>query len=112
MQQWNVEIQREVLGGMVIDIADAGSKGPHRPGPSQALNQLPVEFLSQGAALTQQVPNPFPGQVQLEALAQPTLQRAQLLRPFPRYTGFDQASPMNRNSVDQSVQVKVEKRFA
>ena len=112
MQQWNFDIQREVFGGMAIDIAYAGSKGTHLPGPNQALNQLPVEFLSQGATLTQQVPNPFFGQVQLGALAQPTVQRAQLLRPFPQYTAFTQVSPMNRNSVYHSAQVKVEKRFA
>ncbi|MFN9083386.1 MAG: hypothetical protein ACK5XD_00230, partial [Acidobacteriota bacterium] len=57
-------------------------------------------------------PNPFFGQVQLGALAQPTVQRAQLLRPFPQYTAFTQVSPMNRNSVYHSAQVKVEKRFA
>jgi len=112
MQQWNFDVQREVLGGMAIDIAYAGSKGTHLPGPNQALNQLPVEFLSQGATLLQQVPNPFAGAVTLGALAQPTVARAQLLRPYPQYTGFNQVAPMNRNSVYHSAQVKVEKRFA
>ena len=111
-QQWNFDLQREILGGMAIDLAYAGSKGTHLPGPNQQLNQLPVEFLSQGASLTQQVPNPFVGQVQLGALAQPTVQRAQLLRPYPQYTGFNQVSPMNRNSIYHSAQLKLEKRFA
>jgi len=111
-QQWNFDVQREILGGLAIDLAYAGSKGTHLPGPNQALNQLAVEFLSQGASLTQQVPNPFVGQVQLGALAQPTVQRAQLLRPFPQYTAFNVVSPMNRNSIYHSAQVKVEKRFA
>jgi hypothetical protein len=104
-QQWNVDIQREILGGMAVDIAYAGSKGTHLPGPNQVLNQLPVEFLSQGASLLQQVPNPFFGQVQLGALAQPNVARAQLLR-------YNLVAPMNRNSIYHSAQVKVEKRFA
>jgi hypothetical protein len=111
-QQWNFDVQREILGGMAIDVAYAGSKGTHLPGPNQVLNQLPVEFLSQGATLLQQVPNPFFGQVRLGALAQPNVARAQLLRPYPQYTGYNLVAPMNRNSIYHSAQVKVEKRFA
>ncbi len=111
-QQWNFDIQRELVGGMVVDVAYAGSKGTHLPGPNQALNQLPESFLSQGASLLQQVPNPFFGQVQLGALAQPNVVRAQLLRPYPQYSGFNLVAPMNRNSIYHSAQVKVEKRFA
>ncbi|MBM3727541.1 MAG: carboxypeptidase regulatory-like domain-containing protein [Acidobacteria bacterium] len=112
MQQWNVDFQREVAGGMALDLAYAGSKGTHLPGPTQVLNQLPVDFLSQGAALTQQVPNPFFGQVNLGILAQPNVVRGQLLRPYPQYTGYNLIAPMNRNSNYHSAQVKVEKRFA
>ncbi len=112
MQQWNFDIQRELPGGAALDVAYAGSKGTHLPGPNQAMNQLPDQFLSQGAALQQQVPNPFFGQVQLGALAQPTVARGQLLRPYPQYTGFNIVSPMNRNSIYHSAQVKLEKRFA
>ena len=111
-QQWNFDVQREIVGGMAVDIAYAGSKGTHLPGPNQVLNQLPVEFLAQGASLLTQVPNPFLGQVQLGALAQPNVARAQLLRPYPQYTGYNLVAPMNRNSVYHSAQVKVEKRFA
>jgi hypothetical protein len=111
-QQWNIDVQREFFGGVAVDVAYAGSKGTHLPGPNQALNQLPESFLSQGATLLQQVANPFLGAVQLGALAQPTVSRAQLLRPYPQYTGYNIVAPMNRNSIYHSAQVKVEKRFA
>ncbi|MBM3788311.1 MAG: carboxypeptidase regulatory-like domain-containing protein, partial [Acidobacteria bacterium] len=88
-QQWNFDIQREVLGGMAIDIAYAGSKGTHLPGPNQVLNQLSTDQMALGAPLLQQVPNPFRNDVQLGALAQPNVARAQLLRPYPQYTGFN-----------------------
>ncbi|MEZ5403679.1 MAG: TonB-dependent receptor [Bryobacteraceae bacterium] len=111
-QQWNFDIQREILGGMALDVAYAGSKGTFLPGPNQALNQLPVEFLSQGQSLLTQVPNPFLGEVKLGALAQPNVSRAQLLRPYPQYTGYNLVSPMNRNSIYHSGQLKLEKRFS
>lgn len=111
-QQWNFNVQRELANGMALDVAYAGSKGTHLPGPNQNLNQLPVEFLSQGAALTQQVPNPFFGLVTLGALAQPNVARGQLLRPYPQYSGYNLVAPMNRNSIYHSAQVKLEKRFS
>ena len=111
-QQWNVDIQRELWSGVAVDLAYAGSKGTHLPGPNQVLNQLPVEFLAQGSRLLEQVPNPFFGQVQLGALAQPTVARGQLMRPYPQYTGYNLVAPMNRNSIYHSAQAKVEKRFA
>jgi len=112
VQQWNVDIQRELPGGVALEVAYAGSKGTHLPGPAQPMNQLPDQFLSQGARLLDQVPNPFFGEVRLGALAQRNVARGQLLRPFPQYTAFNITSPMNRNSIYHSAQLKVEKRFA
>jgi hypothetical protein len=111
-QQWNVAVQRELPGGVALDLAYAGSKGTHLPGPNQQLDQLPAQFLQLGAQLQQQVPNPFFGQIQVGTLAQPTVARGQLLRPFPEYNGLSIASPMNRNSIYHSAQVKAEKRFS
>ena len=112
VQQWNFDVQRELPGGAALEVAYAGSKGTHLPGPAQPMNQLPDQFLSQGARLLDQVPNPFVGAVQLGALAQPNVSRGQLLRPFPQYTAFNITSPMNRNSIYHSAQMKLEKRFA
>lgn len=111
MQQWNISMQRELAGGMALDVAWAASKGTHLPGPNQILNQLPEQFLAQGATLQQQVANPFRDQVLFGTLAQPNVARGQLLRPFPQYTAFNIASPQNRNSIYHSAQVKLEKRF-
>ncbi|MEO7145624.1 MAG: carboxypeptidase regulatory-like domain-containing protein, partial [Bryobacteraceae bacterium] len=110
-QQWNFGIQHELPGSVAVEVDYAGSKGTHLPGPAQQLDQLPDQFLSMGAALQQLVPNPFFGQVQVGALANPTVARGQLLRPFPQYTGYSVLSPMDRNSIYHSAQVKVEKRF-
>jgi hypothetical protein len=110
-QQWNFGVQRELPGGIAVDVTYAGSKGTHLPGPNQQIDQLPNQFLSLGSQLVQQVQNPFFGLIQIGALAQPTVQRGQLLRPFPEYNGMSITSPMNRNAIYHSAQVKVEKRF-
>lgn len=110
-QQWNFDVQRELPGNIALDVAYAGSKGTHLPGPNQQIDQLPDSFLSLGSQLQQQVPNPFFGTVKLGSLALPTVARGQLLRPFPQYNGMSIVSPMNRNSVYHSAQVKAQKRF-
>lgn len=110
-QQWNFDLQHELPGGASVSAAYAGSKGSHLPGPAQQLNQLPPEFMSLGAQLQQQAPNPFFGLVTLGTLAQPTVARGQLLRPYPHYTGYAMQGPPNRNSSYHSLQMKVEKRF-
>lgn len=111
-QQWNFGIQREIVGGMALEIDYAGSKGSHLPGPNQQIDQLPDEFLKLGSALQTQVKNPFLGIVTVGPLSLPTVAAGQLLRPFPQYNGQAITSPMNRNSIYHSGQVKLEKRFA
>jgi hypothetical protein len=110
-QQWNFDVQREFPSGIAVDVAYAGSKGSHLPGPNQQIDQLPDEFLKLGASLQQQVPNPFFGLVTVGTLSNPTVARGQLLRPFPQYNGQSITSPMSRSSIYHSAQVKVEKRF-
>jgi hypothetical protein len=110
-QQWNFDIQHEFLGGTLVDIAYAGSKGVHLPAHTQNINQLPDSDLALGSALQDQVPNPFYGLVSSGTLSAPTVARGQLLRPFPQYTGVAVDETTNRNSIYHSMQLKVEKRF-
>jgi hypothetical protein len=110
-QQWNFNIQREIGDGFAIDLAYAGSKGTGLPGNIQA-NQLPDEYLAMGSALNQQVPNPFYGLVRVGTLSQPTVSRAQLLRPFPQFTGVTFTAINVGSSIYHSMQLKATKRFS
>jgi len=110
-QQWNLNIQHELPDGTLVDVAYAGSKGVHLPVHLQNLNQLPDQALSLGASLQDQVPNPFFGLITSGSLAERTVARGQLLRPFPQYTGVTINDNTNRNSIYHSMQLKVEKRF-
>jgi hypothetical protein len=111
IQQWNFNIQREVYGGTVIEIAYAGAKGTHLPGAINQ-NQLSPQNQALGSAVLQkQVTNPFFGLVTTGTLAAPTVAYGQLLRPFPQYDGVS-FGESNRNSIYHSMQVRVQKRFA
>lgn len=110
-QQWNLAIQRELGGDSSIEISYAGAKGTHLPGLVQNLDQLPNNYLAQGTALLQQVPNPFYGIITNGSLAAKTVQAGQLLRPYPQFTGVSDAGSFNRDSNYAALQVSAHKRF-
>ena len=113
-QHWNFNIQHTLPGEWLIDVAYAGSKGTALPIVLLQANTLPNEFLSMGAALNEQVPNPFFGSdlITPGAKSQPTIARGELLRPFPQYTSVLRWDPPVGSSVYHSAQLKVEKRFS
>src|SRR5258706_11723619 len=87
VQQWNVSVQRELTTNTSVEAAYLGSRINHVGIPDSNLNQLTVDQLALGSTLTQRVPNPFYGIVQpSSSLGDPTITRAQLLKPYPDYT--------------------------
>jgi hypothetical protein len=78
------------------------------------INQYPDQFLALGTRLNARVPNPFAGVITdtTSALSQPTTTVAQLLRPFPQYTGVTESSLPYGRSWYHSLQVEVSKRMA
>ncbi len=87
VQQYSVDLQRELPGNMSVGVGYVGSRGDHLNFYSAVnLNQLPVEYLSLGRALTALVPNPFFGVAGAGTLAtQATVQLNSLLVPYPQY---------------------------
>ncbi|MSV29058.1 MAG: TonB-dependent receptor [Bryobacterales bacterium] len=108
---WNFNLQRELPSRGLIEVAYVGSRAISLISDTEQLNQLPTQFFSQGAALTQLVENPFFGTLS-GALSGRTVQRQQLLRPYPQYTGVARLNPAFGNTVYHSVQIKYEKRMA
>jgi hypothetical protein len=113
-QQWNFTIQHKLLSDMVWEIAYAGNKGTKLAYflNSPELNQLHPSYMSLGNNLLTQVANPFHGIIPLGALSTPTVQRGQLLRPYPQYTGFQVKNAGWGNSSYHALQTRVEKRFS
>ncbi|HUQ94439.1 MAG TPA: carboxypeptidase-like regulatory domain-containing protein [Bryobacteraceae bacterium] len=112
MQQWNLDIQRELGRGMIVEIAYAGSKGTGLPAQyGSQMNQLADEYLVLGTRLQELLPNPFFGFVQTGTLAQPTVQRGQLLRPYPQFTSLTLEGFPIGHSIYHSFQLQFNKRF-
>jgi hypothetical protein len=92
VQQYSADLQRELPGAMAITLSYVGARGDHLPlgGSNDTvvnINQLDPKYLALGTSvLNQNVPNPFFGNASAGPLStQPTLTRAQLLRPFPQF---------------------------
>jgi len=110
---WNLAIQHELARDLTIEVAYAGSKGTHIGIPDTNLNQLTVQQLQLGTALFQSVPNPFLGQIPgSSSIGGPAIPRAQLLKPFPRFTTVSLYRNNVGNTIYHGLQVKLEKRWS
>lgn len=112
-QQWNFSLQKTFGENWSVEAGYLGSKLTRLGVPDVNLNQLTLEQLALGPQLTQQVPNPYFGQIPPNtSLGTPTIARAQLLRPYPRFTTV----ALYRNNVGHSTyhsfQSRLEKRFS
>lgn len=135
VQQWNLNIQRNLPAGFFVSAAYVGSKGTHLPLYGSQINQIGNNFLAQaatqcatqlantpllkrcnatGVPLLQSVPNPFfdPTTQTSYALSGPTTTVGQLSRPYPQYTGLSLAGQGNYDSTYHSLQLTVQRRFA
>lgn len=112
MQQWNFDIQQELAQGTVLEVLYAGSSGTGLPAQwASQLNQLADSYLSLGTALQQQVTNPFFGTVTSGPLAQRTVARGQLLRPYPQFqTLYAEGMPLGHSSY-HSFQLQFNRRM-
>ncbi len=113
-QQWNADLQHEFGNGFLLDVAYGGAKGTHLPIDSPQINQLPDQDLALGNTLLSNVTNPYFGTVTAAGspLTASTVQKGQLLRPFPQYNSLQYAGEGVGDSTYESLQVKAEKRFA
>lgn len=113
-QQWNLTAQREVAGGLLVEAGYAANKGTGLP-MSINFNAVDPRFQSLGAQLNQLVPNPFLGFTSTGPLAQASVTRLQLLRPYPHYGSVGTFNPAVAQNIGSSTyhsfQLRVEKRF-
>jgi hypothetical protein len=112
-QQWNVSVQRELTTNTVVEVSYLGSKITNVGIPDSNINQLTEEQLRLGPTLLERVPNPFIGIIpRSSSIGDPTITRAQLMKPFPEYT----AVSFYRNNVGttnyQGLSFSVRQRMA
>lgn len=113
-QQWNFSIQRSLGQNLIAEIAYTANKGTHVPYTNYNPNVLTQAQNALGAVNQQLVPNPFYGIITdpTSSLSLATVQRGQLLRPYPQYGAINLVNPSIGNSNYHSMQARVEKRFS
>jgi outer membrane receptor protein involved in Fe transport len=111
MQQWSMNVQRELFSNVLVEAGYVGTRGIGLPMTYQ-MNQLPDEALALGQALLAQVPNPFYGLIDSGTLSRPTVARGQLLRPYPHFNAVTFNTREAGSSSFHSLQLRAERRFA
>ena len=110
--QYSLEVQRELPGQMLLSVGYVGNNA-RRLQVNQSINEISRDSLALGAAaLTASVPNPMAGLVRGTGLNGATVQRQQLLRPFPQFTGITLLNRSIGESRYDSLQALLSKRLS
>jgi len=112
-QQWNASVQRELTTNTVVEVSYLGSKITHVGIPDSNINQLTPEQLAIGPDILTKVANPYFGVIpRSSSIGDPTVTKAQLMKPFPEYT----AVSLYRNNIGvsryQGVALSVRQRLS
>jgi len=109
---WNINIQRELPGGLLLDAAYVGMRGSRLPSNLNDFNQSDPKYLALGPLLARPITDPavvaagygppYPG-------FRGTL--AQALRPFPHVLGVRNDFNADARSWYDALQVMVERRY-
>ena len=115
--RWSVSMQRELPGQWVVEGAYVASRSydlttefNRNPVPAQYLSTSNVRDQTRINFLTANVTNPFAGLLPGEGLNSSTVQRQQLLRPFPQFQNID-VRRYDGSSRFDSAQFRLTKRF-
>jgi hypothetical protein len=117
-QRWQLSMEREIPGQWLFELAYIGNHAYDLTTETDILNAIPRSFLSTSGVrdqviidfLTASVPNPFQGLAPGTNLDSATVQRQQLLRPFPQF-GNIRTRRDDGSSIYHAAQMRVEKRF-
>jgi hypothetical protein len=107
---WNLNIQRMLPYGIIVETAYAGSRAMNY-WINRERNAVSVSNLGLGAQLDSVVANPYYGKITTGALSAKTVRYSQLLRPWQQYQGItrfrDAVGKSNYNSFTLSVQKRM-----
>jgi hypothetical protein len=121
--RWEMGIQRELPGQMVLELAYIGNHAVHLL-LDRNMDALPRQYLSNSIVrdaadqavitnLSTLVTNPFAGLIPANStLNGATVSRQTLLVPYPQFTGITLQSTNAASSYFHSLDVRVEKRFS
>ena len=119
VQQYSVDVQRELPGNMALTASYVGARSDYigLGGSNDVainINQLDPKYLALGsAALSAQLPNPFFGNANVprSLSTAATLSRARLLLPFPQYRQINDRQITEGRSRYNAAVVELNKRM-
>lgn len=117
--RWNVDIQQNLPGNTLFELAYVGNHGTHL-GVTKDLDHVPAQYLNVGQVrdasvinnLTAKVANPFAGLLPGTSLDGSTVQKKQLLLPYPQYSDVSISDDPIGSSYYDAMQVRLEKRMS
>ena len=115
VQEYSLEVQREVPAGFVLSVGALGSHSLHLLQNGQNIDQLnPSNF---GAAQTQlaahsSVANPFYGNGGVGTIGTATISPVQLLLPYPEYTSVALSTSGTASARYYSFYFRAQRRFS
>jgi hypothetical protein len=135
VQQYNLDIERQLPGGFFADVAYAGSTGVHLQQYSTNIDQIPDSFVGTAAGqynaaiagpcsatptptcanafvgIDQTITNPMAGTSLNTTIGGPTIFAGQFDRPYPEYTGLNLGGYGCCDSSYNALQATVTRRF-
>ena len=114
VQNYSLDMQFELNKSTVFEVGYTGNQGRKLAwGNGLNDNQLNPQYLSLGAQLDQQVPNPFFGIITSGVLSSRTIPYNRLLRPFPEFDSVSRnGNTPGGTSSYNAMLVKVTKQFS
>ncbi|MPY88207.1 MAG: hypothetical protein GEU99_09810 [Luteitalea sp.] len=116
IQQWNLNIQQQLPGDLLVEVGYLGNRGTDLPDGDggRSFNQLSPELMALGPDLLELVDNPFYGVItdSTSSLSQRQVNRNQLLRAFPQYTSVSSGRKSGATSEYHAMTLRADKRFS
>ena len=112
VQEYSLEVQRELPSNFVITLGALGSHSLHLLESGQNIDQLNPSYFPLGSALTQSVANPLYGNGGVGSVGTPTISALQLLLPYPQYTSLTLANSDAGSARYYSFYIRAQRRFS
>jgi hypothetical protein len=112
VQQYSVDLQRELRGGVNLSLGYTGARGTNLDWKSSInINQLDPKYQSLLTTTSTLVPNPFFGVGQAGPFAtRSTIEIGQLLRPFPEFGNVNMQQSTGAHSLYHAAIFQLRKR--
>jgi hypothetical protein len=117
--RWDIDLQQELPGKILFEMGYVGEHGVH-VSITRNLDPVPTQYLPVGQVynvvarnnLTANVANPFAGLLPGTTLNGSTVQKQQLLLPYPQYLSVSESSTPAGSSLFDELEARLERRMS